>query len=123
MGWSNYIIVDNLKIVVETNREVEDIETYREDALDKTINADEDIYIDENIFDIENLKISEMTVGHLSILHDAFNDISSIYGMHIDKFLLFWLKKKDIKFEVKSENSVNVQEYIDNGYIVLRRHA
>ena len=121
MGWSNYIIVDSLKIVVETNREVQDIEMYREDALNKIIDIEEDTYIDDNIFDINNIKISELSIGHLSILCNAFEDMSNIYGMHIDKFLLFWLKKKDIKFEVESENSVNVQEYIDNGYIVLRR--
>ena len=121
MGWSNYIIVDSLKIVVETNREVQDLEMYREDALNKIINTEEDNYIDEKIVDIENIKISEMTVGHLSILYDAFNDISNIYGMHIDKFLLFCLKKKDINFEIESENSFNVQEYRYKGYIVLRR--
>ena len=121
MGWSNYIIIDSLKIVVETNREVGDIEMYREEALDKIINTEEDTYINDKILDIENVKISELSIGHISILHDAFNDISSIYGMHIDKFLLFWLKKKGIKFEVESENSINIQEYKDNGYIVLRR--
>lgn len=121
MGWSNYIIVDSLKIVVETNREVDNLETYREEALDKIMNTYEDTYVDDNIADIKDVKISELTIGHLSILYDAYKDISNIYGTHIDQFLLFWLKSKNIKFNIESEHGFNYREYEDKGYTILRR--
>ncbi len=119
MGWSNYIVIDDLKVSIETNREVDEIEFYREEALDKLIDVPEDIDID---VDMENVKISELTVGNLSSLYQAYKTMCNLYGTHVDKFLLYWLKSKNIKFNIISEYNFDIKKYEEDGFKVLRRY-
>lgn len=122
MGWSNYIIIDSLKLVIETNREVDDIEHYEKDALTKMINTeDDDCFVDDISTDMRDKKISDITIGDLTSLYNAHKNASIIIGMHCDKFLLYWLKTRRIDYKIKSEHGINIQQYNDNGYTILKR--
>lgn len=115
MGWSNYIIIEDWKMVIETNRSVEDIEDYISDALDKMI--DDDIDIDVNISD---LKVNDITIKNLCILASAYDSASSLSQLDTDKLFLYWLKNRDIEYIIKSEFTIDIKEYKKNGYNVIR---
>lgn len=122
MGRSNYIIVDNLKLIVETNREVDHIEDYEENALTKMINSEDDEYcVDEDFIDIKDVKIGDITIGNLTSLYNSYKNASVVREMNVDKFLLYWLKSKEIGYKIKSEHNIDIQQYIDNGYAIFRR--
>lgn len=123
MGWRNYIIIDNLKLVIESNRIVDDIGHYEECALTKMTDEENDDFLvrDDNI-DMENVKISDITIGDLVSLYNAYKNVNAITEMHKDKFLLYWLKTKNIKYTIKSEHHIDIQQYIDNGYTILGKY-
>lgn len=120
MGWSNFIIIDTLKLVIETNREVDDIEDYEKDALSKMTDIDEFYDMDTDI-DMQDIKINEISIGNLAVLYNAYKNASSITDMHRDKFLLYWLTVKEIEYDIKSEHNIDLEYYIENGYNILRR--
>lgn len=115
MGWSNYIIVEDWKIIIETYRGVDSLEDYIKESLDKMINNDtEDI-------DISNLKVSDMTVKELCTLASAYDNASSLAFMEVDKLLLYWLKNKGIEYEIKPEFGFDFKKYEEDGYKMIRR--
>ena len=111
MGWSNYIIIPNWKIIIETNRSVRELENYITEAIDKIIHSDTDID-----FETSDLKISDMTVKDLCILTSAYDNTSSLSQLDVDKILLYWLEYRNIEYEVKSEFQVDIKQYEENGY-------
>lgn len=118
MGWSNYIIIHQLKVIVETNREVEDIVFYQKDAIDKILDEEN---IDDAYLDLENIKISDITIKDLALLYRDHDIVRCIRGTPIDKLLLYWLKIRGIDFDVKSEHSVDREKYKSEGYIFIER--
>lgn len=119
MGWSNFIIVHKLKILIETNRDVEDIETYRKESLDKILdeeNIDDDVYLG-----IGDIKVSNIKIKDLTLLYKDHEVLQCIRGTHIDKLLLYWLKSRGIDFEVKSEYNIDKDKYKSEGYTIIER--
>lgn len=125
MGWSNYIIIPQLKTIVEISRSIDDIADYEESAIGKAIdedNIDYDAYIDgENILDIGDVPISKITVKNLSTLYKKYEIVYSLSGMDCDKFLLFWLKTRNIEFQIKSESNMDFDTYDNEGYVRISR--
>lgn len=119
MGWSNYIIIPKLKVIIETHREVDDIEFYQKESLDKIVdeeNIDDGVYLD-----LENIKVSEITIKDLALLYKDHEIMQCVRGIHIDKLLLYWLKIKGIGFNVRSEYDVDREKYKSEGYIIIER--
>ena len=115
MGWSNYIIVEDWKMIIETSREVDNLEDYIKESLDKMINNDtEDI-------DISSLKVSDITIKDLCTLASVYENASSLAFMGIDKLFLFWLESKEIKYEIKQEHGLDFKKYKEGGYKFIRR--
>ncbi len=114
MGWSNYIIIPEFKLAIEVSRYVEDIEEYEKDALYKITEEDE-------VEDLENVKVSKITVKDLTTLYNAHKIVSSLTGFEIDKLLLFWLQNRGIEYEIKSEFDVTTDQLKDDGYTVIYR--
>lgn len=115
MGWSNFIIIPKWKMTIETNRSVGELEDYIKKAIDKMIDDDTNIDIDTS-----DLKVSNITVKDLCIMASAYENAISLYGIDIDKFLLYWLESKDIEYEIKSEYNIDLKEYKDKGYNIIR---
>lgn len=115
MGWSNYIIIEDWKMIIETSRAVDELEDYIKESLDKMIH---DIDIDVCISD---LKVSDITVKDLCILATAYENASSLACMEVDKLFLYWLDSKRIKYDIKSEFNVDLDQYKEKGYRTIRR--
>ncbi len=116
MGWINYIIVEDWKMIIETNREVDELEDYIKESLDKMIS--DDTYMDISTSD---LKVSDITIKDLCTLASAYENASSIGSMNSDKLFLYWLESRDIEYDIKSEYDINIDEFKEKGYIVIRR--
>lgn len=116
MGWSNYIIIEDWKMIIETNREVNELETYIKESLDKMIGDDTDIDVS-----ISDLKVSNMTIKDLCALASAYENASSIACMEADKLFLYWLESKDIEYQIKSEFNLDLKKYKEDGYKIIRR--
>lgn len=116
MGWSNYIIISDWKTIIETSREVDELENYIKESLDKMIS-------DDTIMDIStsDLKISNITVKDLCIMASAYENVSSIMCMSADKLLLYWLESRSIEYEIKSEHSFDLKKYKEDGYKIINR--
>lgn len=115
MGWSNYIIIQNWKIIIETNRSVEDIEDYIKEAIDKMTGYSVDIGVDTS-----DLKVSDITIKDLCALASAYDSASALSQLDIDKIFLYWLESRDIEYEIKSEYNIDIKQYEENGYNVIR---
>lgn len=117
MGWSNFIIIEKWKMVIETNRSVSELEDYIKDAIDKMIDNDTEIDID-----ISDLKVSDITVKDLCTLASAYDNANSLCQLDSDKLFLYWLESRNVEYEIKSEYQTNIEQYKENGYDVIRIH-
>lgn len=115
MGWSNYIIVEDWKMIIEISREIDNLEDYITESIDKMVNSDAE---DVNISD---LKVSDITVKDLCVLASAYDNASSLAYMETDKLFLYWLETKDIGYEIKSEYGLDLKKYKEDGYKIIRR--
>lgn len=116
MGWSNYIIIESWKTVIETNREVDELEDYIKESLDKMISDEGDLDVSTS-----DLKVSDITIKDLCILASAYENTSSLSCMNSDKFLLYWLESRNVNYEIKSEYNINIEEFKEKGYNIIRR--
>jgi hypothetical protein len=125
MGWSNYIIIPELKLIIEVSRDVGDIEDYECDAIDKAISDDnfEHVYHVEgdDVIDIENVPIQKITIKDLAELYRRYDMIQSLTGLDYNKLLLYWMKKRDMAFSIKSEHDIDLKGYEKEGYNIVRR--
>lgn len=116
MGWSNYIIIKDWKMIIETNREVDELEDYIKESLDKMI--DDNTYVDISTSD---LKVSDITVKDLCTMASAYESASSLTCMNSDKLFLYWLESRDIEYEIKSEYNLDLKKYKEDGYKIVSR--
>lgn len=114
MGWSNYIIIPEFKLAIEVSRYVADIEDYEKEAL-------YEITEEEEVEDVENVKVRDITVKDLTTLYNAHEIVSSLTGFEIDKLLLFWLQNRGIEYKIKSEFEATADQLKDDGYTVIHR--
>ena len=115
MGWSNYIIIEDWKMIIETSREADELEDYIKESLDKMIsNTDIDI-------STSDLKVSDMTIKDLCTLASACENASTLSCMELDKLLLYWLESKDITYEIESEFNIVLEGYKEKGYKIIKR--
>ena len=118
MGWSNFIIIPKLKLVVETSRYV-DVEdsVHFFDNLKELIQESEKIPIE--IFDV---KYSDMTISDVSkIVSVAEKSSYTFSDFDRDLLLLAWLEYNNMDFEIVSEFNFNEQKYKKGGYKIIRR--
>lgn len=125
MGWSNYIIIPEWKVLVEVPREIDDLGEYIYTALENVIdeeNTDNRTYLEgENIIDMSDVQINNITIRDLVELYKSYDIVQSLAGISYDRFFLFWLKKRDIEFSIESEYMVKEKEYEKQGYQIIRR--
>lgn len=115
MGWSNYIIIEDWKMIIETNREVNELEDYIKKSLDKMISDDTDVDIS-----ISDLKVSDITISHLCALASAYENASSLACIDTDKLFIYWLEGKGIEYDIKSEFNIDLKKYKESGYKIIR---
>ena len=119
MGWSSYIIIPRLKLIVETNREIEDIDFYQKECIDEILDEEN---IDDGVYaDLKNVKIFDITIENLALLYKDHEIMQCIRGIHVDRLFLYWLKVKGIDFDIKSESTIDREKYKSEGYIIIER--
>jgi len=122
MGWTNFIIIPKLKLIVETSRQIDEIPDYQKNALD-FLTDEERIYEIEK-YDIKNKIVKNISIEDISQLFSIYEQANNIVGMESDKFLLYWLETKGIEYEIKSESQIKennkLESYKNEGYTILR---
>jgi len=120
MGWSNYIIIKELKLIIEISRHDDELENYIEKSIDFLIN--DNCSYSDNI-ETDEIKVSNLTLKDLSILVTQYNNTIILKDLNYDKMFLYWLKHRKLDYEIKSEFDINLDEYKKEGYqIVMRKY-
>lgn len=120
MGWSNYIIIPKLKLIVETTRNINELHDYQKKALDY-LTDEERIYDTDEEQEVGDIPIQDVTVQDISLLYTIYDQANKISEMEPDKFFLYWLESKGIDYEILTEFDIGdkLEEY-KNTYIILR---
>jgi len=125
MGWSNYIIIPKFKLIIEVPRDVDNIEDYEEIAIEKAIDQNnvgyDGHFNGENTVDMGDVPIDKITIKDLAELYRRYDIVESLAGMDYSKLLLFWLKSREIEFQIKSEHNIDTAGYLREGYIKITR--
>ena len=125
MGWSNYIVIPRWKLLIEVSRDVNDLADYEKAAIDEIIGSDSldfDTHFDgEDVVEMGNVPISEITIRDLAELYKRHDIVQSLAGMDYNKLFLYWLKSRGIDFGVKSEYTIDIKEYVKDGYTRIER--
>lgn len=113
MGWTNFVIVDRLKLAIEISRHIHDLEDYEEESLN---------YVTEekDIIDVSDIKFTSLSLKDLASLVTISDKVGSINGFEIDKLMLYWLKSRGIEYEIESEHDVDINELKERGYTIKR---
>ena len=108
------IIVPDLKLIIETD--TDHIEHYEEEALTKLIQN-----TDSEDIELDSTKINNFTVTEICSLASAYNIVSNLNGIEIDKLFLYWLDNKNIEYTI--DYDIDVGEYEKEGYCLINKKA
>jgi hypothetical protein len=119
MGWSNYIIIPKLKLIVEVSRNIYEIPEHQKKSLDYL--TDEERLFEQEEYGVENKNIKSISLKDITLLFNIYGYANNISGMNPDKFFLYWLESKNIKYEILSEFEISdkLEEY-KKTYTILR---
>jgi len=115
MGWTNYIVIPKLKLVVETSRYVDEADEYFVNAFKQL-----EEYIDvEDYIDISEIKVKDLNLKVLSELIKAYDIYIKLSGWEYpEKILLLFLELRNIDYEIIPEWDFKEKKY--KGYTILR---
>ena len=116
MGSTNFIVVPKMKVVIETSRDVNEIEDYIAKTLDELL-FDEIESSDEYI---EEVKIKEINIRNLTTLFRGYKLATNLEMMDFNKLFLYWLTKRNIEYKIESEYVIKLDEYRTQGYTIIR---
>jgi len=123
MGWTNYIIIPKLKLIVETGRNISESHDYQNEALDY-LTAEERAFDEDEEREMSNISITDITMKDISLLYTMYEKSRLISEMEPDRLFLYWLESKGISYEILSEfdilDSGKMEQYIKSGYTILR---
>ena len=115
MGWTNYIVIPKLKLVVETSRYVDEVDEYFVNAFKQL-----EVYVDaEDYIDISEIKVKDLNLKVLSELIKAYDIYIKLSGWEYpEKILLLFLELRNIDYEIIPEWDFKEKKY--KGYTILR---
>jgi len=106
-----YIVIHDPKLIIEIDDDA-DLEDSEENALDKIVSEDSD-----SLEYIGDTRVDDLTIKQTSYLYSAYKTFSDLAGLDIDKLLVYWLKSKNINFEV--EYDIDIKEWQRGGYNII----
>ena len=112
MGWTNYIIIPKLKIAVQVSRWVDDDNEDLYNAIDKLIDH---VFNHDLLFE----SYKDLTLGYLSELIQVYDLARNFEDISINEFFVYWLKKRNIDFEIKTSNEISAEQLRRKGYKVI----
>ena len=111
MGWVNYVLIPKYKIAFVVDRGTDELPERLEKSLDDLRN--DFPYLDDD------KKVSKLTVGDLMNLLRVYDRCIWIAETSVAHFLLYFLKKYRINFEIKSEFDVKEKDLKKKGWIIV----
>jgi len=87
------------------------LEDYENDAFDKATGFEHDI------MEILNKNHKDLSVADMKLMIEGFEIASGFSGMYPEKFLLFWLNSRGIKYEIKSEYDFDTEK---NKFLIVK---
>lgn len=112
MGWTNYIIIPKLKIAVQVSRWVDGDNETLYNAIDKLIDH---VFNHDLLFE----SYKDLTLGYLSELIQVYDLARNFEDISINEFFVYWLKKRNIDFEIKTSNEISAEQLRRKGYKVI----
>lgn len=105
MSWTNFIIIPRLKLIVEAPRALDsDLRDGKLSEYTKEIlNGIEKIGDDDRLSEVEEKQCSAVTIADMKVLQDCLQGMLMLRETTHEAFLLHWLEKMDIEYEVVSE--------------------
>lgn len=102
MGWVNYVKIPKLKMLIEVSRHLNDV---LNEGFNTDINKEKSIDLDK--------KYDELSINDLYELIKYYGNSTKIFDN--DELLLYWLKSRNLKYEVINEFEYdnNKDEYKD----------
>jgi len=112
MGWVNYVLVKKYKIAFVVDRSTDELDGYFEKALD-WLRDDERARIDEE------KKLKDVSVRDFAVLFNTYEKAVALEGASSAMFLLYFLKKYGVEFEIQSEFNVDEEKLRKAGWVNL----
>ncbi len=113
MGWSNWIVLDDYKIVIEIPRSQEELMDYQVSAMDEILKAE--LYNEDFMF---NRKLKDISLGDLSEILHFYKIKEDLIGVDLDGFLMFWLTKRGHGFDLLRGDDA-IDPYLEKGYTII----
>ena len=104
MGWSNYIVIDDWKLLLEVPREISEEDYFFNDNMKKLLTHMESV--DYDLFDT---KIKDITIDNLSEVFGIAKKVMFIDSECSDidiKMFLYFLKVRRINYRIEHEDVV-----------------
>lgn len=111
MGWTNFVIIPKLKLAVEISRSIDELDEWEEESIEKAL------YFYEE--EIPNKKITGLTFDDAKILGEAVKILNNIPEDR-DVLFLFWLKKRNVEYEIISEMKLEEEKEKYKNYTFVR---
>lgn len=116
MGWVNFVIIKDLKLVVVAPRELrpeEDLQQYVERVLDgKAVTASESDILPLEPYMFEDKPCTDITVVELATLIKVFDSFMTLREVSHIEHLLYWLKKSGISYEILSGSGLSNEKMV-----------
>ena len=119
MGWTNFIVVPKLGLIVETTRDlsVDQTDMKLTDWVKGVLDGS-DAGTEEGE-EIEDKPCLAITVADMKVLQEALSAMSAILEFTCEDFLLYWLERRGLEYEVMNEYEFKEKAY-PKSYIKLR---
>lgn len=120
MGWSNYLVADKIKLVVELPRETNELAGHIKESFDNLFKLKEE---NECLDDLTLIKLNNLDLNTLSVLVNSQKLVDNLVCAELSDFLLYWLESKDIEFSIHNEyeKDFKLEDFEKKGYTILRR--
>lgn len=112
MGWVNYVLLPKFKVAIVVHRSVEELEDYIEKALDYLTGED----VGEVDIDKE---FGRLTARDFKELITVYEEATKLQYANPATLLLYFLKKYEIEYEVKSEFEIDENRLESEGWVIV----
>jgi len=106
MGWSNFIVIPDWKLLIEVSR---DLQTYNKDFTEESFDG---LFESVDNFNFECLetKLTEVDLKTVSGMVAIVDNCSFLQEFNYNEFLLVWLNNRKIDYKILSSFDIDNDE-------------
>lgn len=116
MGWVNFVIIKDLKLVVVVPRAIrpeEGLQQYVEKVLDGEVtDASENDLLPLEPYSFRDKPCIDITVTELATLIKVYDAFTALREVSHVEHLLYWLKKSGITYEILSGSGLSSEKMV-----------